>query len=79
MGVPGDTVELSNEVLYLNGAPQRYSALAPDLFMPEIREDKNPGLAVEQLAGADHAILVLRGGPRCGASGRCAWVRITIS
>lgn len=61
IGVPGDTVELSNEVLYLNGTPQRYSALAPDLFMPEIREDKNPGLAVEQLAGADHAILVLPG------------------
>lgn len=63
IGVPGDTVELRNDVLYLNGTPQRYTALAPELFKPEIREDKNPWLAVEHLAGADHAILVLPGRP----------------
>ena len=42
IGVPGDTIELRNEVLYLNGQAQRYSVQSSAPFVRDIFEDQNP-------------------------------------
>lgn len=61
VGLPGDTIELRQEVLYVNGTPQRYSIQDAQPFLRDISEDKNPGLAVEHLASTDHYVMALPG------------------
>ena len=59
IGVPGDTIELRNEILYLNGQPQRYSIQSSEPFSSDIFEDKNPLLAIEHLNSCDHYVMGL--------------------
>jgi signal peptidase I len=61
VGLPGDTIALRNDVLYLNGAPQEYSSadLAP--FRHDVFEDANPVIAVEHLDACDHYVMALPG------------------
>jgi signal peptidase I len=61
VGVPGDTVQLKNDVLYLNGIPQQYSSTDPAPFRHDIFEDANPVVAVEHLDECDHYVLGLPG------------------
>lgn len=61
VAVPGDVVEMRNEVLYINGSPSDYASVTaasePADFggpIPAIR-------AIEQLAGKEHLVQVLPG------------------
>jgi signal peptidase I len=65
IGTPGDTVELRNETLYLNGQPQSYSPLAHDtrgVCDLEAAERAAAIFAREELAGTPgrvHAVMAL--------------------
>ncbi len=61
VGLPGDTIELRREVLYVNGAAQGYSSADVRPFQREIREDRNPVLAIERLGSVDHYVLAFPG------------------
>jgi signal peptidase I len=63
VGLPGDTVQLRDDVLYLNGVAQHYSLRDPKAFARDIFEDRNPVLAVEHLGACDHYVLALPGRP----------------
>jgi len=59
IGLPGDTVELRQDVLYLNGVAQQYSATDPAPFLREVFEDSNPVIAIEHMAACDHYVMAL--------------------
>jgi signal peptidase I len=59
IGLPGDTVELKNEVLYLNGIPQQYSLRDSAPFLRDVFEDENPVIAIERLGACDHYVMSL--------------------
>jgi len=61
IGLPGDTIALRNDVLYLNGIPQQYSATDSAPFRQDIFEDANPVVAIEHLAACDHYVMSLPG------------------
>jgi len=61
IGLPGDSIELKNEVLLVNGTPQRYSLRDSTPFMRDVFEDKQPVIAVEHLGTADHLVMALPG------------------
>jgi signal peptidase I len=61
VGLPGDTIELRREVLYVNGAAQGYSVADVGPFQREIFEDRHPVLAIERLGPVDHYVLALPG------------------
>jgi len=63
IGVPGDTIELRNEVLYLNGQPQRYSVQSSAPFVRDVFEDQNPLIAIEHMDSSDHYVMVLPSKP----------------
>jgi signal peptidase I len=54
-------VQLKNDVLYLNGVPQQYSAADSAPFRHDVFEDANPVVAIEHLEAADHYVLGLPG------------------
>ncbi|CAI8393688.1 MAG: signal peptidase I [Litorivicinaceae bacterium] len=53
VGIPGDTVEYRNKVVYVNGAMQTLTSVVPDgsLVVPPLTEE-----ASEQLGGREHRI-----------------------
>jgi signal peptidase I len=61
VGLPGDTVQLKDDILYLNGVRQQYSSTDPAPFRYDIFEDANPVVAIEHLAACDHYVLGLPG------------------
>jgi signal peptidase I len=61
IGLPGDIVQLRNDVLYLNGLPQEYSSTDSAPFRHEVFEDANPVVAVEHLEACDHYVMALPG------------------
>ena len=61
VGLPGDTVELRNDVLFLNGVRQQYSVTDPAPFLRDVFEDRSPVVAIEHLATCDHYIMALPG------------------
>ena len=63
VGLPGDVVELRDEVLVVNGAALRYSPRDPGIFSGEVPLDRGPVLAVESLGTRDHYVLALPGRP----------------
>lgn len=58
VGLPGDTIELRNEVLLINGQPQQYAPLAVESFRADIFEDSAPLAATERIGSASHSILL---------------------
>lgn len=63
VGLPGDTIEIRNGVLHINGSAQRYSARDVGPFKRDVFEDSNPVIAVEHLGAADHFVMALPGRP----------------
>jgi len=61
IGLPGDTVALRNDVLYLNGLPQQYSVTDSAPFLRDVFEDANPVVAIEHLEACDHYVMSLPG------------------
>jgi signal peptidase I len=61
IGLPGDTVQLRDEILYVNGKAQGYSLRDPKPFRRDIFEDNSPILAVEHLGSCDHYVMALPG------------------
>ena len=61
VGLPGDTIQLQNDILYLNGVRQQYSSTDSEPFRQDIFEDENPTVAIEHLGGCDHYVLALPG------------------
>jgi signal peptidase I len=61
IGLPGDTVQLRNDVLYLNGRQQQYSSTDSGPFLRDVFEDANPVIAIEHLAACDHYVMALPG------------------
>jgi signal peptidase I len=61
IGLPGDTVQLRDEVLYLNGVAQHYSLKDSKAFTRDVFEDRNPVVAVEHLGSCDHYVMALPG------------------
>jgi signal peptidase I len=63
VGLPGDTVQLRNDVLYLNGIAEEYSSTDAAPFRHDVFEDANPIVAIEHLDACDHYVLGLPGRP----------------
>ena len=61
VGLPGDTVQLRDDVLYLNGVPQQYSSIDAAPFRHDVFEDANPVVAIEHLEACDHYVMGLPG------------------
>jgi signal peptidase I len=61
VGLPGDTVQLRNDVLYLNGLSQQYSSTDSAPFLHDIFEDAHPVVAIEHLEACDHYVMSLPG------------------
>ena len=59
IGLPGDKIELRNEVLIINDVPQKYSAQDASPYQRDIFEDPNPVVVVEYLKDAPHLIMIL--------------------
>ena len=59
IGLPGDTLEMRGDVLFVNGVRQAYSIQDPGPYLRELPEDRNPLVAVEHLGRLDHLIAVL--------------------
>lgn len=63
VGLPGDTIQLRAEVLYVNGVAQRYSPADPAPLLRDVHEDRNPVVAVEHLGPRSHYVMALPGRP----------------
>ena len=61
VGLPGDTIALRDEVLWVNGEPQTYSARDASPYRREVFEDSKPVVAVEHLGTVDHLVMALPG------------------
>jgi len=63
IGLPGDTIELRQEVLHVNGVAQVYTRRDLALFEASIHEDRQPIVAEEELGTRSHLVLILPGRP----------------
>ena len=61
IGLPGDVIELRNEVLFVNGTAQTYSRRESTPFRRDVFEDPSPVIAVEHLGAVDHLVMALPG------------------
>ncbi|MBK8857662.1 MAG: signal peptidase I [Opitutaceae bacterium] len=61
IGLPGDTVEMRNDVLHLNGVAQRYTIRDARPFQRDIFEDRHPIIATEHLGTTEHYVMALPG------------------
>jgi signal peptidase I len=59
VGVPGDTLEMRNNVLLINGRPMRYDVLSSNIFTKEIYEDSKAVVARETSLDTDHWVMAL--------------------
>ena len=60
VGLPGDTIELRNNGLVLNGQPVEYQPIAEELLRDVAVPDRASSVfAVEQLAGHRHAVAAI--------------------
>jgi len=59
VGVPGDTLEMRDNVLYRNGTPMRYEIAAAHPFGRELYEDDRAIVARESGAEASHWVMSL--------------------
>jgi signal peptidase I len=59
IGLPGDVIELRNDVLFVNGTAQRYSSRDASPYRRDIFEDTRAVVAVEHLGPVDHLVMAL--------------------
>ena len=59
IGLPGDRVEMRDDILFLNGIRQHYSLRNSAPFQRDIFEDANPVVAIEHLEACDHYVMSL--------------------
>lgn len=64
IGVPGDTVAMRNEVLFINGQPLRYTPYVSATELLRSAQRLQPQFALEQLGEVEHAVMWL---PQVGA------------
>jgi signal peptidase I len=58
IGLPGDTVEMRNEQLFLNGEPVNYAPLDASVSAPVAEPERGAScFATEQLAARSHAVM----------------------
>lgn len=63
VGVPGDTVELRNNVLFRNGQPMEYEPILTHPFASEIYEDAHAQVARERAEDRAHWVMALPSRP----------------
>jgi len=62
IGLPGDTVELRNERLIINGQPVDYAAPAPEMAAQLSGPERDRGVfATEKLPARPHAVMAING------------------
>jgi len=59
IAVPGDTLEMRENALFLNGQPMRYEVLDPKPFAREIHEDAQAVIATERSEDGSHLVMAL--------------------
>jgi len=59
VALPGDTIELRNNVLLLNGEAMAYESVNAQAYAKEIYEDARAVIAAEQGAGRSHLVMEL--------------------
>jgi signal peptidase I len=59
IGVPGDSIELRNEVLIVNGHPLKYDEVDAAAVRDEVYEDPKPIVAIEHGPSKSHNVMVL--------------------
>lgn len=59
IGVPGDVVEMRNEVLYLNGVALNYRDRHDNTDILQATQQEQPQFLIEQLDQVEHAIMLL--------------------
>ena len=59
VALPGDTIELRNNVLRLNGEAMTYESVNAQAYAKEIYEDARAVIAAEQGAGRSHLVMEL--------------------
>lgn len=59
IGVPGDTIEMRDEVLYINGQPLRYSAREFSHDILQATKQSQPEFITEHLGETPHAVMLL--------------------
>ena len=59
VAVPGDTIEMKNNILFLNGRQLQYEPLNITPFKPEIYEDNHAIIAKEKSKDRDHWVMAL--------------------
>jgi signal peptidase I len=63
VGLPGDTLELRNNVLFRNGRPMEYELAAKHPFAREIHEDAQAQVAQERTESRAHWVMALPSRP----------------
>jgi signal peptidase I len=64
IGLPGDTVELRDEQLRINGRPVDYAPLEPEISAQLSEPERASGVfATEKLPGHTHAVMAIKGVP----------------
>ena len=64
IGLPGDTVELRNEQLIINGQPVEYAPADPEMAAQLSGIERERGVfATEELPGTPHAVMAINGVP----------------
>lgn len=59
VGLPGDTIALRENVLFVNGVPQEYESVDAGPYRRDIFEDRAPVVARERLGEVEHLVLAL--------------------
>ncbi len=59
IATPGDTIELRDEVLIVNGRPLKYDVIDATSVRQEVHEDANPLVAIEHGPKDPHHVMVL--------------------
>ena len=59
IGLPGDTLEMRDNVLFVNGKPLEYNLVSAEPYRREVFEDKQPVVARETGAHLDHLVMAL--------------------
>ena len=72
IGLPGDTVELRNDQLIINGQPVDYAPCRSEMSAQLSGLEREHGVfATEELPGSPHAVMAINGFQPCEPSGRC--------